>query len=139
MCPPTPSSVPEYASAWGDVDSGLEVIARVAALPDIEPRRINVLQLRVGGEAVFHFDFEESLRVVVGRGIGEHGGHADAVAGMDAIAEAGYSLPFVHLAAGAEDMLLVIGTEKVRAAGVQATWCRSAPGKVLPASSVRRG
>ena len=77
--------------------------------------------------------------MVVGRGISEHGGHADAVAGMDAIAEAGYSLSFVHLAAGAEDMLLVIGTEKVRAAGVQATWCRSAPGKVLPASSVRRG
>ena len=99
---------------------------------DIELRRINVLQLRVGSEAVFHFDFEKILLVIIGRGIGEHRGHADAVAGMDAIAETGYSLPFVHLAAGAEDMLLVIGTEKVRAAGVQATWCRSRSGQGAP-------
>ncbi len=58
---------------------------------------------------------KKRVGVIFSGWIGEHCADANAVAFLDAIAEAGDSGPVVHFAARAEDMFLSFGAEKIRA------------------------
>src|SRR4029077_8240624 len=102
------------------VVAGFQVVARITAGLYVHPGRVDALGGGggIGGRGVGNFHFEVDLGVGSAGGIVDHGLDADFIAVLHAIAVTGDFRPVGEFAAGAKDVLFLIGTEKIGAVSV---------------------
>src|SRR6266478_707963 len=97
--------------------AGFEIVAGVAAGLHIHPSGVDALG-GSGGVGVGNFHFEVDLVVRRAGGIVNHGLDADFISLLHAIAVAGDFHPVGELGTGSENVLFLIGAEKIGAIGV---------------------